>query len=113
MSELLSATSAASPSRLRTAVTWTDVPRPKRNSTFTSNARARASCDSELVVFGRVFADREETMRWERFVAYGLFVVVSFIWVQSRRSSGRTVTIIGVIGFFAVFWFGLKFAGWQ
>jgi hypothetical protein len=52
-----------------------------------------------------------EEMTWERFVAYGLFVVLSWIWIQTQRPRGRLIMVGGIIGLFVVFWLGLRFAG--
>jgi len=49
-------------------------------------------------------------MDWQHFVAYSVFIVATFIWIQSRRSDGRLVTAVGVLGLFAAFWAVLRLA---
>jgi hypothetical protein len=46
---------------------------------------------------------------WKRFVAYALFLAASFVWIQWRRTSDRTMTVIGMVGFLLVFWLLLTF----
>ena len=45
---------------------------------------------------------------WRHFVAYAVFLMVSFVWVQARRRSNRAVTAIGIVGFVAAFWTVLR-----
>jgi len=48
-------------------------------------------------------------VQWSRFVAYALFVIGSFVWIQSRRGRGRAGTALGVVGLFAAFALVLRF----
>jgi len=42
-------------------------------------------------------------IQWSRFVAYALFVIGSFVWIQARRGRGRAGTVLGVVGLFVAF----------
>jgi len=46
---------------------------------------------------------------WRHFVAYAVFLSVSFAWVQARRRHNRATTALGIVGFLAAFWLLLKF----
>jgi hypothetical protein len=47
-------------------------------------------------------------MSWSRFVAFVVFLAMSWVWMQWRRGRGLAGTAVGMIGFLAAMWLVLR-----
>lgn len=50
-----------------------------------------------------------QDMDWRHFVAYVLFIVAAFGWIEFRRGRHRAGTILGMLGFVVVLWLMIRF----
>jgi hypothetical protein len=50
-------------------------------------------------------------MTWNRFVAVGVLVAMSYLWIRWRGEDGFAGTAIGLGAFVAVLWLVLRMAG--
>jgi hypothetical protein len=50
-------------------------------------------------------------MTWNRFVAFGVLLAMSYVWIRWRGEEGLAGTAMGLVAFVAVLWLVLRLAG--